>query len=112
MQRKDIVSLLIRLGISPSLRGFDYIITGIQLIDSDEELLHKIVKGLYPAIAEKYNTTSAKAERSIRSAVEKISFCTDDALLAEVFGNLYVPNSKRIKNSEFFGAVFEYFKEA
>lgn len=62
--------LTLSLGISPSLKGFNFIKDALLLSFENPELLEYITKGLYPTIAEHYNTTSSRVERGIRHAVD------------------------------------------
>lgn len=62
---------LLRVGISPDLRGFDYIIKGVELLQSKLEYYRgATVKRLYTDIACTFNTTASRVERGIRHAIE------------------------------------------
>lgn len=72
------------LGIPPNLEGYHYLRYGI-LLTIERHGNVKLMTELYPAIAEKYSTTPARVERSIRNAVS-IAFERGDAeLLDEYF---------------------------
>lgn len=60
MNRKAVSELLMEAGMSPSLRGFDYILDAMELIDGDRGFLYSVTRLLYPAIAEKHGSTPSK----------------------------------------------------
>ena len=114
MNRKAVSELLMEAGMSPSLRGFDYILDAMELIDGDRGFLYSVTRLLYPAIAEKYGSTPSKIERCIRYAVS-ISFNYAGAdTLEKVLGSAYSPMKGRPTNAEYLGALAEqirYVKE-
>lgn len=57
-------------GISPHRSGFDYLLTAINLVYGDRSYLRGITKCLYPEVAVAHDTTNARVERSMRSAIE------------------------------------------
>ena len=66
----QIRNLLLSIGFPAHLKGYHYLITGIQLTLSRPELLGRLTGELYPAIAERYDTTASKVERAIRHAID------------------------------------------
>lgn len=62
---------LIKLGIYPNLKGFNYIIRAVEIVKEKGYL--KVTKELYPQIAEEYKTTASRVERAIRHVISKIS---------------------------------------
>ena len=69
MTRQEIVvkDNLLEIGIPPSIHGFEYLTTAI-LLYSNEVVLAG-TKGLYAAIALRYNTTASRVERAMRHAI-------------------------------------------
>jgi len=65
MKKVEIQKELLYIGIKPSLKGFDYIATAIELYDVNKKLTD-----LYIQVAEKYNTKASRVERAIRNAKE------------------------------------------
>ena len=110
VQRKDISSLLLKLGVSPSHQGFDYIIECVKMVDKNKELLYSVTTKLLPKVAEKFKTTPERVGRNIRHAIQKSFEYIDDDIAAEVFGSLYSKNHG-IKNSCYIGAIAEYLRE-
>lgn len=106
---KRVSEKLRSMGMPASLIGFGYTKTAMMLIAEDEGYLHNITKRLYPTIADKYNTTSTRAERAIRHAIEKTYLDGDIEEITEMLG---VANYRKGKptNSEFLGAFYEFLK--
>ena len=65
-----VTSILHKLGIPPHIKGYHYLRTAVINSLSDHSLLDCITKRLYPSVAETYNTTPSRVERSIRHAIE------------------------------------------
>lgn len=66
----QIRNILLSIGIPAHLKGYHYLITGVQLTLSDPDLLGRLTGELYPAIAERFGTTASKVERAIRHAID------------------------------------------
>lgn len=84
--RKDINSVLLKLGISPSLNGFDYIATAIEILANTKM---PMCKGIYEYVAKVYNTAPSRVERSIRHAITKI----DKDIYEKEYGGRHFRNS-------------------
>lgn len=68
-KNKEIVKCLLKKGIRPQLKGFEYLCTSIELeIQNNGKL--KTTKDLYPKIANIYNDTCQRVERAIRHAIK------------------------------------------
>lgn len=65
-----ISNIFLSAGIPPHIRGYGFLREGVLLAVKRPEILGNITKELYPAVAEKYNTTPSKVERAIRHAIE------------------------------------------
>ena len=68
--KNKIQKILLKLGITPDLKGFYYICRMIEIVKADE-LNEKSVIGIYEEIAEEYKTTASCVERVIRHAISK-----------------------------------------
>lgn len=64
-----ISKLFLSLGIPPHFKGYHYLRTGVELTLEHPDLITSVTTTLYPMIAERYGTTGAKVERSIRHAL-------------------------------------------
>ncbi len=105
----SITKLLHDVGITPNLKGFRYLRTAIGMVITDETIIEAVTKVLYPEIAKIYKTTSVRAERAIRHAIESSWNKDNGALIKRLF--LLPQNAKRPTNSEFIGIAAEYLKE-
>ncbi|WP_188497891.1 sporulation initiation factor Spo0A C-terminal domain-containing protein, partial [Pullulanibacillus pueri] len=62
----EISKLLLEIGVPAHIKGHRYLTDAITIVCQDFSTLSSITKGIYPQIAEKYNTTAIRVERSIR----------------------------------------------
>lgn len=69
MNRAKIEDALISMGIPTGIKGFTYIVDAVEIFDERGTNI-KITKELYPAVAQKSDTTPPRAERAIRHAFE------------------------------------------
>lgn len=67
MNRAKIEDTLLAMGVPAGIKGFTYIADAIQIFDERGTNI-SITRELYPAIAERNNTTSSRAERAMRHA--------------------------------------------
>lgn len=65
-----IMDILDGLGVPSNLLGYKYLVSGILMLCSDLTLIYSITKHLYSDLAEQWNTTPQRVERSIRNAIE------------------------------------------
>lgn len=63
--------ILLRIGITPNLKGFNYIIQAVKLLHENEDKYSYITKSLYPEIAKMNHSSYQKVERCIRHAITK-----------------------------------------
>ncbi len=68
---KNIRIFLMDMGIDPALRGFDYLECAVRLVLNDKSYIHSMTRRLYPAVAKNAGITASKAERCMRTAIEK-----------------------------------------
>lgn len=71
MNRAKIEDVLLAMGAPAGIKGFNYIADAIEIFDERGTNIG-ITKELYPAVAEKNNTTSSRVERAIRHAFERV----------------------------------------
>lgn len=101
-------SILLKLGCSTHLLGYDYVKTAIVMAYEDKRILKSITKKLYPEIAKKYNTEASRVERAIRHAIDKMWERGDLDIQEEIFGNTVDPKKGAPTNSSFIATVVEY----
>ena len=78
---------------------------GIKITVNQPYIINNITKGLYPAIAKSFDTTSSKVERAIRHAIEVAwNRGRIDAINA-VFGARVYLGAEKPTNSEFIALV-------
>lgn len=90
-----------RLGVPVHIKGYKYLKEAIIMCLKDWHNMDKVTKILYPAIAEKYGTTTKGVESSIRHAIEVVWERGDLNYIQKVFG--YTVSAKKVRptNSEF-----------
>lgn len=71
MNRVKIEDALLTMGVPEGIKGFNYIADAVEIFDERGTNI-SITRELYPAIAEKNNTTPSRVERAIRHAFERI----------------------------------------
>ncbi|WP_134702119.1 sporulation transcription factor Spo0A [Ammoniphilus sp. YIM 78166] len=96
-----VTSYLVEMGIPAHIKGYLYLREAISMVYRDIELLGSITKVLYPDLAKKYNTTSARVERAIRHAIDVGWSRGNMESINSLFG--YTVNKMKCKptNSEF-----------
>lgn len=61
--------LLLCLGITPNYKGFHFLLTCLELLQSDPMALLQVTKSLYPVVAKHHNTSWRTVERDLRTVV-------------------------------------------
>ncbi|WP_203339852.1 sporulation transcription factor Spo0A [Planococcus beijingensis] len=107
-QEDRITNIVKEIGIPPHLKGYNYLKEAITLVLEQPEVLNKVTKVLYPGIASKFDTTSARVERSIRHAIEQVwnRHETIDHI-AKIFGYSVAHLESKPTNSEFIAMVVD-----
>ena len=89
------------IGVPAHIKGYNYVREAIIIAVNDMQILNCITKGMYPQIAEKFNTTPSRVERAIRHAVEVAWDRGDLETLQKFFGNTICGLKGKPTNSEF-----------
>ena len=101
-----ITKLLRELGAPANNMGFGYIREAIILCMEHPTLFNGgITNILYPAIAEKFETTTPRVERAIRHEKEIIFSRGNFKLINEIF---YLSDKHTVPNAEFIAGLVEY----
>lgn len=66
------VQFLLRLGISPQMTGFQYAIYGICLGVTDDTRCLSVMNGIYPEVAQHYQTSVGAVESGIRTILDNV----------------------------------------
>lgn len=99
----EVINALRELEIPVHMRGYEFIKTAINHLHDNPESLYSITKELYPAVAEKHNTTPSRVERGIRHALE--SAYSDFLIQKKVLGT-----ARDLTNGEFLATLHEVIK--
>ena len=108
--KTKVTKVLSKLGIQRNLKGFYYLREAIIACYFESELLEAITKELYPRVAKSFDTTVARVERAIRSA---ITVCCDRGNLQyiqELFGYTINKYSGKPNNSQFISLIVDELK--
>lgn len=97
MNRVKIEDTLLEMGIPAGIKGFDYIADAVEIFDERGTNI-SITKELYPAVAEKNNTTPPRTERAIRRAFERVrSYRGNPEVINHYIGMDNCENSSSLK---------------
>lgn len=86
VSEEQVLELLRAVGLPLHVKGFPYLKQAITLVHEDESFLEKVTKRLYPAVADRYNTTATRVERSIRHAIDLVWKNEEIENIAAAFG--------------------------
>lgn len=96
-----ITSAVCAVGIPASFKGYPFLRTSIDMVIKNPNAIHSVTKNLYPAVAEKYNTTPCRVERNIRNAIEVAWNRGNKEAFNEMFGGGLDFSKPKPTNSEF-----------
>ncbi|MGE5371540.1 MAG: sporulation transcription factor Spo0A [Solirubrobacterales bacterium] len=101
----EVTRVIHEIGVPAHVKGYQYLRDAIMLVVEEVNLLGAVTKELYPAIAEKYETTPSRVERAIRHAIELAWDRGNVERIIRFFG--YTVNGERGKptNSEFIAII-------
>lgn len=97
--------LFIGIGISPNIRGFNFLRCAIKLTIKNPRLIDSMTKALYPEIAKDFDTTGSKVERAIRHALDVAWNKDKSRHFNELLGVTAFSENERPTNSEFIALV-------
>lgn len=102
---EKISNIFISVGIPAHIKGYQFLREAIKLTIEDPNIINSITKRLYPAIAEKFDTSASKVERAIRHAIEVAWSRGKIDNINMIFGlKIYNPNEKPT-NGEFVALI-------
>ena len=108
MLKNRIRKLLLQGGVDPSLSGYEYLLTSIELCYEDNALIQNMTKNLYHAVGRIHNTKNVNVERCIRHAIEKMKQTECSWFRKEVIG--LMENKRALTNSQFIAVCVEILK--
>ena len=102
-----IKTMLMDLGIDPSLNGFSYLVEAVKFTidDKKSKTLRPIMK-LYKDVAKVFDTTQQRAERSMRHAIEN-AFNFNNEPINNVFNGLISQYTGKVTVSTFIAVIAE-----
>ena len=103
--QEEINTILKRLGISPNLKGYNYLVKAINYCYNNPLYLTSINKNIIPYIAKTCKTNKNNVERSIRNAIEVGWSRCDYDYSNELFGNCISFEKSKPTNSEFISII-------
>ncbi|MBR2479934.1 MAG: hypothetical protein IKB56_01365 [Clostridia bacterium] len=65
-----LANIFISAGIPPHIKGYQFLREAVKQAVTDPSMINNITKMLYPAVAQRFNTSPSKVERAIRHAIE------------------------------------------
>ena len=101
-------NLLSCLGVSPRLKGREYIRLSAAICAGAPSLAHGYNKRLYPMLAEKYATTPQAVERAIRTAIENTWLHGNLEAIQNLFGFSVDADRGKPTNAEFLSMLSEH----
>lgn len=93
--------MLKNIGMPPHLIGYSYVEYAIRISVEDPSYLRDITSRLYSEVARTFDTTSSRAERAIRHAIEVAFDRGDQDAIRDIFGNTISVDKGKLTNSEF-----------
>lgn len=107
---KNIQELLLTIGFPQHVYGYNYIMYSLELIIENPEILHHITKELYPEVAKHFNSTPARVERAIRTAIHITWLYGNLALINTIFGNTIRSDKGVPTNTQLLAGLYFFIK--
>ena len=108
MLQNRIRKLLLSAGVDPSLSGYGYLMTGIEMCYKDHSLFQHVTKELYWLIAEKHGVKHTNVERCIRNAIENMKNTNCTWFKKEIIG--LIEDKRDLTNTQFLAICVEILK--
>ena len=105
----EVTKMLHNMGVPSHIKGYQYVRDAIMMVYTDWNYIEQVTKVLYPTIAKKYSTTTSRAERAIRHAVE-CAFDRGDLHYFNLYNITYSCERGKPTNSEFIASIADYLK--
>lgn len=102
---EQVSRMMSELGVPAHYKGYLYLREAILQVSERPELLSRVTKGLYPAVARRFGSTPDKVERAIRHAIEVAWNRANVDVVHRVFGHTISAQRGKPTNSEFIAMV-------
>ena len=106
--RQKVSVCLKRLGISPRLRGYRYLVEGILLVMRDISILDRCTSVLYPYLGKIFHSTPERVERCMRYSIETAFERGNLSDIEQVFGYTVDVSKGKPTNSQFMAMVADH----
>ena len=100
-----VTKIIHQIGVPAHIKGYQYLREAIIISVKDSNAINAVTKKLYPAVAQKYNTTASRTERAIRHAIEVAWDRGDVDIINNYFGYTIDNNRGKPTNSEFIALI-------
>lgn len=105
-------SVFLELGIPQNVKGYDYLMAAVLIATDEPELIQAMTKELYPRVADLFNTTAFRVERSIRHAIELAWSNGETKTLNRLFGYTVGVAKGKPTNSNFIAIMANKLRRA
>lgn len=102
---EKISNIFITVGIPAHIKGYQFLREAIKMAIDTPDIINSITKKLYPAIAEKFETSASKVERAIRHAIEVAWNRGKIENINSIFGLKVYTSNEKPTNGEFIALV-------
>lgn len=102
---EKIANIFISVGIPAHIKGYTFLREAIKMTIQTPDIINGITKRLYPAIADKYETSPSKVERAIRHAIEVAWNRGKIENINMIFGLKIYNASEKPTNGEFIALI-------
>ncbi len=100
-----ISALFLTMGVPASIKGFSFLRDAVRRVAENPDLLNRITKELYPAVAERFDTTTSRVERAIRHAIEVVWRRGHIEALNRVYGCEVCKRDEKPSNGELIAMI-------
>ncbi len=101
----QITTIIHDIGVPAHIKGYQYLREGILMVYHNIDILGGVTKILYPALADKFNTTPSRVERAIRHALEVAWTRGNIDSISHLFGYTVNISKSKPTNSEFIAMI-------
>lgn len=102
---EKISNIFITVGIPAHIKGYQFLREAIKMAIDTPDIINSITKKLYPAIAQKFDTSASKVERAIRHAIEVAWNRGKIENINSIFGLKVYTSNEKPTNGEFIALV-------
>ena len=108
---QKIKEVLMKLGMSPKLKGYRYIVTSVELLTKWGRTTKSMTLNLYPEVGKIHGTSATSVERAIRYAIEDTWLKGSYSDQADLFGSFISADKGKPTNSDLLYALVVFSEE-